>query len=109
MKDERIAQMRELLAVPAPEDQANLRTYAAQLKSYLQEATTELRDAARVNGGDFGSALRAMLEDRILEQHRADGTLPPGTEVVSMMVHLTSEGMIVDVRLKLVPYLGPHD
>lgn len=105
MKDERIAQMRELLGNPVPSDPTHLQQHVTLLRMYLEEATAELRDNQNREGGEFGRDLRARIEKRIQGSNTTENELPIDTEVVSLSLHFTSDGPVVDVRMKLVPYL----
>jgi hypothetical protein len=103
VKDERLAEMREALDREIPTDPANLLQHTKLVRMHLTEALDEMRAQEEKAGGDFGRALRGMLESRIQEENHAGRELPPGVEVVSMSVHFTAESPVVDVRMKLVP------
>lgn len=103
MKDERLAEIRELLNLDIPSDPANLQEHTKLVRLCLHEALEEIRLHEEKAGGDFGRALREMMEERIAAENTGGRELPPCVEVITMSLHFTSEYPIVDVRMKLVP------
>jgi hypothetical protein len=94
---ERIRESLRLAPASAQEALAWSKRARVDLLDLLQLAEKHFE----AQGGSFGVHLREALEERILEKLNGRTELTDDTQEVSLGVHVTQLGVVVDVRLTI--------
>jgi hypothetical protein len=102
LTDGELARLRELLrTAKAGMVEGARRAWVEQAQEGLERLLDTVQEAHDRMGGTFAVQLRRILERRIVREVAGRCELTDDTEEKSFSVHVTPEGVFVDVRMRI--------
>lgn len=101
MNEGDLQRIREMTAVDTSQDAKRAQAWSIEAKAALVELLEHAEAAITRDGGTFAKQLRDALEERTIRELNGRAELTDDVVIHSFAVHVTPEGVLVDVRMKL--------